>query len=72
MNKLIFNISVNLWHETKTAEQIAEEIQDWNLLEFMQQCIRLNTDAITVGAFREEAMDHLYNLYKDTNLNLWA
>ena len=72
MNKLMLNITINFYHETKTAEQMAEELQEYGLLEFMQASICSNPEAITVGAFTEEAMNSLYNLYKDTNINLWA
>ena len=72
MNKLIFNISVILQHETITAEQMAEDLQEWNLIEFMQASLQLNPNAISVAALTEEAENCLYDLYKNTNINLWA
>lgn len=72
MNKLMLNITINFCHETKTAEQMAEELKQLGLVEVIQASIESNPEAITVGAFTEEAMNSLYNLYKDTNINLWA
>lgn len=72
MNKLMLNITINFYHETKTAEQMAEELEQLGLVEIIQASIESNPKAITVGAFTEEAMDHLYSLYTDTELNLWA
>ena len=72
MNKLIFNITINFYHETKTAEQMAEELQEYDLLEVMRASIQSNPKAISVAAFKdEEVRDRLADLYNNAELNLW-
>ena len=72
MNKLTLNISVNFYHETITAIEMAKQLANLGLLETIESCITTNPKAISVGAFTEEAEDTLCNLYSDTNINLWA
>lgn len=71
MNKLILNIAINFYHKTKTAERMAEELEQLDLVEVIQASIASNPDAITVGAFRETAIDQIEKLYNNAELNLW-
>lgn len=72
MNKLILNIAINFYHETKTSEQMAEELEQLGLVEVIQASIASNPKAISVAAFKdEEARDCLANLYNNADLNLW-
>lgn len=71
MNKLILNITVNFYHETKTAERMAEELEQCGIVEVIQAAIASNPKAISVAAFKdEEARDCLANLYNNAELNL--
>lgn len=73
MNELMLNITINFYHETKTSERMAEELEQLGLVEVIQAALASNPKAISVAAFKdEEARDRLYNLYKNTNINLWA
>lgn len=71
MNKLMLNITINFYHETETAEQIAEELEQLGLVEVIQYSIASNPNAISVAAFKdEEARDRLADLYNNAELNL--
>lgn len=72
MNKLILNITINFYHETKTSERMAEELEQLGLVEVIQAAIASNPKAISVAAFKdEEVRDRLVDLYNNAELNLW-
>lgn len=72
MNKLMLNITINFYHETKTSERMAEELEQLGLVEVIQASIESNPNAISVAAFKdEEARDRLADLYNNAELNLW-
>lgn len=72
MNKLMLNITINFYHETKTAERMAKELEQLGLVEVIRASIASNPNAISVAAFKdEEVRDCLANLYNNADLNLW-